>query len=159
LPAEPDHERTITKSINALLLETAQAMDETAGAAAQQQQQGEAAEDASHRKTVWRLAALTREGAEWLVSAPDDKTAAPEGWGTQHANEFAGWMRYANEAAHRLTEKIEAGPLSHVLANDTERNLILLPEKNKTFLAAWAPGTEAGKAFEQTKKIISSWDS
>src|SRR5690242_3603631 len=70
LPAEPDRERTITKSINALLLETAQAMDETAGAA-----QGESAEETGHRKTVWRLAALTREGAEWVVVLPTDDEA------------------------------------------------------------------------------------
>src|SRR5262245_2335084 len=44
LPAEPDRERTIHKSVNALLLEAAQAMDE--GAAAN------SAEEVAHRKTV-----------------------------------------------------------------------------------------------------------
>ena len=58
LPSEPERERTITKSINALLLETAQAMDEIASPI-----EGETVEEAEHRKTVWRLAALTREGA------------------------------------------------------------------------------------------------
>jgi len=65
LPAELEHERTIDKPVNALLLEMAQAMDETANLA------GEGAtEEGQHRRTVWRLSALTREGAEWVVSAP-----------------------------------------------------------------------------------------
>src|ERR1041385_1632012 len=86
LPAEPDRERTIIKSVNALLLETAQAMDEISGGL-----EGEPAEDANHRKTVWRLAAMTREGAEWVVTAPNEENGAPEGWGTQSEKEFAGW--------------------------------------------------------------------
>ncbi len=50
LPSEPERERSITKSINALLLETAQAIDEIGNPL-----EGESAEEANHRKTVWRL--------------------------------------------------------------------------------------------------------
>src|SRR5206468_6104477 len=67
LPAEPGRERTITKPVNALLLETAQAIDETALPA-----QNDSVEQAAHRKTVWRLAALSRAGAEFVVSLPAD---------------------------------------------------------------------------------------
>src|ERR1039457_5911983 len=56
LPAEPERERTINKPVNALLLESAQAMDvlENSGDS----------ETAEHRKTIWRLSAMTREGVE-----------------------------------------------------------------------------------------------
>ena len=37
-------------------------------------------EESEHRRTVWRLSTLTREGAEWVVSVPD--TGSPAGWGT-----------------------------------------------------------------------------
>ena len=154
LPSESDRERTVTKSINALLLETAQAMDENAGS-----KENSPPEEANHRKTVWRLAALTREGGEWVVTLPDEVSSAAEGWGTQSANEFAGWMRYASEAAKRLGDRIEAGPLSHVRAQNIERKLVLLPAKNKTFLVAWPPAADAASVFEQTKKIVTSWDS
>lgn len=154
LPSEPERERTITKSINALLLETAQAMDEGSGTP-----EGEHTEEANHRKTVWRLAALTREGGEWVVSLPNDASGAAEGWGTQSANEFAGWMRYATEAAKRMSEKIEGGPWSHIQAQNQERKLVLLPAKNKTFLVAWPPAAEAANVFEQSKKVVQSWDS
>jgi CheY-like chemotaxis protein len=154
LPAEPERERTITKSINALLLETAQAIDEISGPAGD-----ETPEEANHRKTVWRLAALTREGCEWVVTVPENAEAAPEGWGTQSETEFAGWMRYANEAVQRLSEKVEAGPWSHIRAQNLDRKLVLLPSKNKTCLVAWPPSADTGAIFEKSKKLITSWDS
>ena len=64
----PTGERTINKPVNALLLEMAQAMDEIASPA----DEG-FVEDAEHRKTVWRLSVLAREGAEWVVSVPPSR--------------------------------------------------------------------------------------
>jgi CheY-like chemotaxis protein len=154
LPSEPERERTVFKSINALLLETAQAMDEIGNS-----NQGESREEADHRKTVWRLSSLTREGGEWVVSLSNQGPGAAEGWGTQSANEFSGWMRYATEAVQRLGEKIEAGPWSHIKAQNLERKLVLLPSKNKTFLVAWPPAADSAGIFEQSKKLVSSWDS
>lgn len=154
LPSEPERERTITKSINALLLETAQAIDEISSPA-----EGESVEESDHRKTVWRLAALTREGCEWVVSLPNEDEAAPEAWGTQSAAEFSAWMRHASKAVQRLGEKIEAGPWSHIKAQNLERKLILLPSKNKTCLVAWPPSSDSSEIFEQSKKLVTSWDS
>jgi len=154
LPAEPERERTITKSINALLLETAQAMDEISNP-----MEGESPEEAEHRKTVWRLATLTREGGEWVVTAPNDPKGTPEGWGTQSEAELADWMRYANDAVQRLSEKVEAGPLSHIRAQNLDRKLVFMPAKNKTFLVSWPTSSDAGAIFEKSKKLITTWDS
>ena len=152
LPPEPDHERTINKPANALLLETAQAMDEIANHA-----DPGSAEEAEHRRTVWRLSALTREGAEWVVSRPEAGTA--EGCGTQAAEELSKWMHYATAAAQRLTERLETGPLSHIAAQTADRRVILLPWDSKTFLVAWPPDAEADGLLDRTKKLVASWDS
>src|SRR6185437_78411 len=158
LPAESEHERTIMKSVNALLLETAQAMDEDSSAASAPVE-GESPEEAAHRQTVWRIAALAREGAEWVVSLPNEPIGAPEGWGTQSAAEYSAWMRYASEATRRLGEKLEAGPWSHIQMQNHERRAVLLPSKHRTFLVAWAPGTDSSEVLEKTKKLVTSWDS
>src|SRR5580693_7251308 len=50
LPPETSRGRTIHKPINALLLESAQSMDESAGAT-----EPDAVESNSHRKTIWKL--------------------------------------------------------------------------------------------------------
>jgi CheY-like chemotaxis protein len=152
LPAEPEHERTITKPVNALLLETAQAMDEDAHAA-----QGNSAEETGHRKTVWKLAALTREGAEFVVSIPAEGQS--EGWGTQAAEQFAGWVRRATEISWRLSEKLATGPLSHMEGHSMERCIVVLPQADKTFLVAWPPDPVASRLVEQSKQLVASWDS
>jgi CheY-like chemotaxis protein len=154
LPSEPERERTITKSINALLLETAQAIDEISSPV-----EGETVEDVNHRITVWRLAAMTREGAEWVVTVPNEENSTPEGWGTQSEKEFSAWMRFANESTQRLAEKLEAGPWSHMRAVGMDRKMVLLPAKNKTFLVAWPSAAESSTIFEQSKKLVTSWDS
>lgn len=151
LPPEPDRERTINKPVNLVLLEAAQAFDETADPAA-----AGSPDDTEQRKSVWRSSVLTREGAEWVVLLP--ASGAPEGWGTQAAEQVAKWIRQAGEACKRLGERLEGGPLSHVEAQSVERRLILLPEQDKTFMVAWPPDTEVHKALDQTKKLVASWD-
>jgi len=151
LPPEPDRERTIHKPVNALLLETAQAMDEFA------HQDPDSSEDAEHRKTVWRLSAMTRDGAEWVVSLPQSGNC--EGWGTQAAEELSKWTRLANESCKRLAERIEAGPLTYIHGRGLERRIVLLPWIEKTMLVAWPPSAETGKLLEQTKKLAATWDS
>jgi len=151
LPAEPDRERTIHKSVNGLLLEMAQAMDEIANP------DPNSAEDIEHRKTVWRLSALTREGAEWVVTVPEK--GKPQGWGTQAEEELGKWMGQLTETCRRLSERIEAGPLSYVQGRTMERRLVLLPWADKSFLVSWPPDSDAGRLLEQTKKLTASWDS
>jgi hypothetical protein len=102
---------------------------------------------------------MTREGAEWVVTVPNEENSTPEGWGTQSEKEFSAWMRHANEAAQRLAEKLEAGPWSHMRAVGMDRKMVLLPAKNKTFLVAWPSAAESSSIFEQSKKLVTSWDS
>lgn len=154
LPAEPNHPRTINKSVNALLLETAQAIDEVANPT-----EPDSMESADHRKTVWRIAALTREGAEYVVTLPNENSQPPEGWGTQSAGELAGWMKRITESCRRIGEKIEAGPLSYVHSQNLDRKLVLMPWTDRTFLVAWPSDADNSTLFEKTKKLISTWES
>jgi CheY-like chemotaxis protein len=156
LPAEPNHERTILKPVNALLLESAQAIDENDGNAA-------AASDENaqiHRRTVWKLSLLTRVGAEFVVAAPPEGPGAHEAMGTQPqtAEHYAHWMRRAGEIIKRMGNALDAGPLLHLDGSNLERQLLLIPREDKNFLVGWAP--DAGEdLLEKTKKLVASWDS
>lgn len=150
LPAEPERERTINKSVNQLLLESAQAMDEA-------ENSGDASEASDHRKTIWRLSAMTREGVDWVVAVPP--TGDAEGCGTQATNEVATLIRLAHDACKRLSEQLDAGPLSHIEGRTMDRRLLMLPWDNKNFLTAWPLDAEADGLLDQTKKLIGSWDS
>ena len=154
LPAEPGRERTIARPINALLLESAQAMDETADSV-----DPGSIEQTAHRKTIWKLALLTREGAEFVIAVPPEGQGEIETMGTQPSEPLAKWARLAAETTRRLGEQIEAGPLSHVAAHNLERQMLVLNQDNTCFLVGWPPDVAAGPLLEKSKKIVSSWDS
>jgi len=154
LPAEPTRERTITKPVNALLLETAQDMDESANPA-----EPASIEQAGHRKTIWKLALLTRENAEFVVAVPPDGQGEVEALGTQSVQPLSHWTRRVMTIAKRLGDHIEAGPLSHVGGHNLERQLLVLPREDKSFLVGWPPDTESEPLFEKSKKLVASWDS
>ncbi len=156
LPPEPGHERTISKPVNALLLESAQAMDEGGGGTS----------DASdptvqiHRRTVWKLSLLARAGAEFVVAVPPEGQGAHEALGTQAetAGHYADWTRRATEIIKRMGDAVDAGPLLHLDGNNLERQLFLIPRENKTFLVGWPPEASNG-LLKKTEKLIASWDS
>jgi CheY-like chemotaxis protein len=154
LPAEPDRERTILKPVNALLLESAQAMDETADSV-----EPESIEQTVHRKTIWKLALLTREGAEFVITVPAEGQGEVETMGMQPSEPLTKWARRAAETARRLSERIETGPLSHVAGHNLERQLLVLNRDNKSFLIGWPPQAEPGPLLDKSKKLVSSWDS
>jgi len=154
LPAEPKRERTITKSINALLLESAQTMDEAANLS-----QAEFIEQTDHRKTVWKLALIAREGAEFVVTVSAKNQNEVEVWGAQSTRQLVGWTRNVVEIAKRLGDRLEAGPISHIAGNNLERRVLLLPREDKSFLVAWPPGASDDQLLEKTRKLTASWDS
>ena len=154
LPPEPNRERTIQKPVNALLLESAQTLDETANPSTEP----DSIESASHRKTMWKLAQLTREGAEFVIAVPPAGQGEPEALGTQNFSAFAQWTQRAAEIARRLGDRLEAGPLSHVAGQNLERQVLLLPLGDRSFLVGW-PTDAAGNLPDKSRKLIASWES
>ena len=154
LPAEPNHVRNIMKPVNALLLESAQDMDEAAGAPATP----EAAEDYAHRKTVWKLSLLTREGADFVISIPPEGMGEPEALGTQMVTSLVQWTRHAAAIARRLGERLEAGPILQVTGQNMERQVLVLEREERLFLVGW-PVEANGNLLEKSRKLVASWDS
>jgi CheY-like chemotaxis protein len=153
LPAEPERERTITKPVNALLLETAQDMDETAMPATPA-----ATEDSDHRKTVWKLALLAREGAEFVIAIPPEGLGEPEAIGATIITPLVQWTRHAAAIARRMGERLEAGPVLQIGGQNLEHQVLVLSREDKLFLVGW-PADAAGNLLEKTKKLVASWDS
>ncbi len=154
LPAEPGRERAITKPVNALLLEMAQALDETALPEHEESRDG-----AEAQKMAWRLAALARAGADFVIAAAPGPQAALEGWGTEAAQEFGGWMRQVLEASQQMTQRLQAGPLLHLEGTGLDYRVVLLPGEEKNYLVGWPAGAKAAKLSEPSKQLVGSWDS
>jgi CheY-like chemotaxis protein len=156
LPSEPNRERTITKPANALLLEAAQAMDEIA---APSPQSSEDTEQADHRKTVWRLASLTRAGADFVVSMPRGPEGTAQGWGTEATQEFGLWMRQALETCHKLARDLQAGSIAHLEGRSLDHQIVLLPEEDTAYLVGWPCDKKVTQLSEKSKQLVASWDS
>ncbi len=152
-PAEPGRERTIFKPVNALLLETAQDMDEAANPMA-----ADSIEHSEHRKTVWKLSLLTREGADFVIAIPPEGRGEPEAIGTQGVTQLVRWTRHAAAIARRLSERLEAGPVLQVNGQNMERQVLVLDREEKLFLVGW-PAENADNLLEKSKKLVASWDS
>lgn len=153
LPAEPTRERTILKPVNALLLESAQSLDESANPGSEP----ESIESSLHRKTMWKLAQLTREGAEFVVAMPLEG-GEPEALGTQNVEALSKWTRRAAEIARGLGERLEAGPLSHVAGQSMERQTFMLVRGDRAFLVGWPAETDENM-LEKSRKLVASWES
>jgi CheY-like chemotaxis protein len=154
LPAEPGRERTIHKPVNALLLESAQSLDEAAHPSAEP----ESVESNQHRQTMWKLAQLTREGAEFVIVVPSAGRGEPEALGTQNFSALAKWTQRAAEIARKLGDQIGAGPLSHVAGQNLERQVLMLPRGDRAFLVGW-PAEAAENLPDKSRKLVASWDS
>jgi CheY-like chemotaxis protein len=151
LPAEPEHVRLITKSLESLLAESEQNIEKTANP-------GSDAELAQ-QKLVDQLAAIAVEGAEFIVSVPGKKEIAVKGWGIKNAEQLAAWTRHAEKVAQRIGDTLSAGRLTHVSGHNLDRHLLLLPQSDKTYVVGWPPEAMPGHLFEQSKKLTSTWES
>jgi CheY-like chemotaxis protein len=152
-PAEPGRERTIYKPVNALLLETAQDLDEAANPTA-----FDSVEHSEHRKTIWKLSLLTRECADFVIAIPPEGHGEPEAIGTQNVTPLVHWTRHAAAIARRLGERLEAGPILQVNGQNMERQVLVLDREGKLFLVGW-PAETGGNLLEKSRKLVASWDS
>ncbi|HEY1718070.1 MAG TPA: response regulator [Verrucomicrobiae bacterium] len=151
LPADLGHTRTITKSVDALLLEAAQT-DDLGGSP-------NPAKQAGHQQFVERLTALAYEGAEFVVSIPSNKQDEVESWAIQDTKKLVSWVRHVEKSAQRIGDNLNAGPLNYVAGHNLECRLLLLPQDGKTFVVGWPPAANAGRLLEQTKKLANTWAS
>jgi CheY-like chemotaxis protein len=149
LPAEPGHVEVITKSLDALLLESAQALKKAENPTPAQEEE--------ETTFVTRLTAMAYEGAEFVVAVPAKKEDTAKGWGIQDTDRLVAWARLAEQAAQRIGEKFNAGPLTHVTGHNQERHLLLMRRDGRTFVIGWPPGTDPRRLFEQSINLADTW--
>lgn len=149
MPAEPVHVQTINKTLDALLLESAQAVKRADNPTPIQVEE--------ETKFITSLTAVSYEGAEFVVTVPAKKEDTAKGWGIRDVDRLAAWARMAENAALRLGEKFNAGPLTHITGHNLERHLLLLQGNGRMFVIGWPPEADPLQLFEQSKKLADTW--
>ncbi len=153
LPAEPTRPRTIFKSYNALLLETAQALDEAQGAP----QPGQPAES---QPKANRLAALSQiEGVEFVLVRTGAEPGQVKSLGLENPERFAAWTQRTLDRFRAIGERLQAGSLEQIEALGPQRHVGLAQPHDSALCIGWRAVLSSNEVRERTKKAIALWAS
>lgn len=153
LPAEPTRPRTIFKSYNVLLLETAQALDEAQG----EPPPGQSPES---RPKVHRLAALSQiEGVEFVLTRTTGEPGQVESLGLENPERFASWTRHTLDRFRALGEGLQAGSLEQIEALGPQRHVGLAQPQDAALCIGWRAVLSAKEVRERMKKATALWAS
>jgi CheY-like chemotaxis protein len=155
LPADPDRPRTIFKSYNALLLESAQAIDELRGGV---QAPDGGGETVAPPPSI--LTSLTEvDGVEFVLAAragEKDKTHF-EARGLENPEALACWSRLSIEGFRSLGEDLRAGPLEQIECLGPQRHVALASAHKDTLCVGWRPSMAAEEIRERMRKVLALW--
>lgn len=150
LPADPGHRRAIQKSYNALLLESAQALDEMRGVA-------EATPGNGGGSSTFLMNVSRMEGLEFVLATGEDQKQPTVVWGLENPEAMAKWARQNLEEFRALGERLSAGNLERLDALGTQRNISVATQGETELVVGWNAGLTGGEIGENMKKVTSLW--
>jgi CheY-like chemotaxis protein len=150
LPPEPSRPRTIFKSYNALLLETAQAIDESRGAVVADPT------SAAPNAAAGPLAQISQvEGVEFVLTIKPGEPSQTRG--LENPEHMTVWARKNLDRFRTLGERLHAGPLEHIEALGPYRNIALAQQGETDFCVGWSPAMNPDQIRESMKKVLALW--
>lgn len=149
LPAQPEHPRAILKSANALLLESAQALDE-----ARSQDTDSGLMRRAGANPLRRL-----DGFEFLLPFNEDRGQDQEAGDIENAGMLANWARVTLRRFATLGDTLHAGPLDAVVGLGQQSHLGLASANGVHFCAGWRSHLSAAEVRKSTKKAAALWAS
>ncbi|MDW8310970.1 MAG: DUF4388 domain-containing protein, partial [Verrucomicrobiales bacterium] len=151
LPPEPEHPRRILKSCNALLLETAQALDESAGA--------EPTPGESAPRPASRLATIAQgEEVEFVLAFGEAAGGGRfEALGLENPERLAQWLERTLGRFSTLGEQLRAGPLEQIIGLGLQRHVALAACGDARLCIGWRHSLGAAEVRERMKKVLATW--
>ena len=151
LPANPTRERRILNSVQGLLLDSAQMLDEMAAG----EVPGSGGEKA---KSPSPLAELARSpGVEFVLTTAMGKGQEFQHYACETAEKTALWAARAAERFNHLGDKIKAGTLQQVVTTGTQRGTGLATKGERVLCAGFQRGRTAGQILETLKQMAAQW--
>ena len=151
LPAEPSRARTICKSYNALLLESAQAVDESRSGVNPEGQPLPAASPLAQLSQV--------EGVEFVLAMKAGEDTHQVARGLENPQRMAAWARQGLERFRALGDRWHAGPLEQIEALGPQRNVALAAQADTEFCVGWKPTMTQPQIKDMMKKVLALWAS
>jgi len=151
LPAELSRPRTIFKSYNALLLESAQALDESLG--------GVTAEGTA-KPVSSPLAQLSQvDGVEFVLVMKAGDAAQDVARGLENPERMTTWARQSLERFRSLGDRLGVGPLDQVEGFGQQRHVALACQGETDFCVGWKHSLAPEQVRESMKKVLALWAS
>ena len=152
LAAEPDHRRAIEQSYNALLLESAQAMDE--------QHEDDSADGSLSNAVTSKLSSLAQvEGVEFVLTVQAGGKGHVESRGLENPERMATWTNQTLGRLRQLGERLQAGPLEQTVGLGPQRSVAIAQRHGITFCIGWQHDLESEKIRDRMKKVLALWAS
>ena len=155
LPFEPGHQRNITKSYNALLLETAQAMDEAVESA--KTSDTCITTPSGEQRSLSALAKV--EGVEFVLALLGGPNNQQESRGLENPDRMAAWTRSSLASFHELGERLQAGNVEEIEGLGPQRHVALVRNGQVEFCLGWQLSLSPEAIRKQTRKAIALWGS
>jgi len=149
LPAEPSRPRAITKPYNGLLLESAQALDES--------RTGPGGQGAPAPPASVPAGLLEIEGIEFVLAIKRGETGPRLARGLEDPKPMEAWARLNLASFGSLGERLRAGPLEQIEALGPWRHVALAGQGDLEFCVGWNPSMAVDQVRTLMKKVLALW--
>lgn len=158
LPPEPDHPRKIFAPPQALLLESAQALDEAGSTGGRLAEPARARDETAAAASPLERAARV-QGVEFVVCA---RSAQPDDFAALAVEEpapIAQWAWRTHERWQALGEELRAGELLHVLGRGAQNNLALARSNEQALCVGFHRRLSLAQVRQGLRVVLTEWAS
>ncbi|HAM72296.1 MAG TPA: hypothetical protein DCM86_11690 [Verrucomicrobiales bacterium] len=157
LPGDETRPRTIFSSIQGLLLNTAQAIDEAVSQAPPQEDGSAATSLPPQGPVLGDLADYP--GVECALVLDGETGATRDHWGMQDPRPLSEWMRKTVEEFRALGDTLHAGEMRRILATSNDRKLAISSVGKRDVCVAFQSSHTLETARETLRTILTKWAS
>jgi CheY-like chemotaxis protein len=151
LPPESSRARTIFQSYNALLLATAQALDEAAS--------NSPGADGQHPATRGLGAVVQMDGVEFVLTTKGPGKDDHEARGLENIEGVEAWTRETIERFRDLSERLQTGNLEQIEALGLQRHVSISQLPETALCVGWRPTLTLEEVRARMKKVVTLWAS
>jgi CheY-like chemotaxis protein len=146
LPADPQRTRTIFSSTHALLLNTAQAIDEASTPVG---------EDAGSAPMLAELSQI--DGVEFAMALGGGPRQLRDCWGLENPKPVADWMQQTMDCFKTLGENLQVGGVQHILGAGPRHKLALLDCGSTRLCIGFPASLPADELKDSLQKVVTKW--
>jgi CheY-like chemotaxis protein len=170
LPAEKGRRKTIHSSYHALLLETAQAMDEAAQSASGAPKENESSRNGSAAAASAppkerepetadsKLFDASRvPGVAFIVAVDRNKPRPPAAWGLENPEQVGDWANHTVNSFRGIGEKLQWGALKSFEGKGIHGNIAIITHQDTAICAGWERSLSWTQVRDGMKKILARW--